>query len=105
MTLDQFVNGALGALVPFLVQLIRNHVVELNGRAAVLLAAAISIGVTAIGYYRLDPTPSFGELATNAGLCFATAQAVYNSLEKARLDRLVGGAKEPESEAEPEAEQ
>lgn len=92
MTVEQFVSGALGTLVPFLTQLVRNHLIQLNGRVALLASVLIAVAVTALGYVQLDPTPTLGEFLTNAALCFGTSQVLYNALEKGRVSRLTNAA-------------
>jgi hypothetical protein len=90
--LDQFVSGLAGVVVPFVAQLVRNHVLKLDGRMALLLSVGISLTVTAIGYVQLDATPTLGEFLANAGLCFATSQLVYNSLEKETVSGIASKA-------------
>lgn len=92
LPLDQFVSGLAGVVVPFVAQLIRNHVLKVDGRMALLLSVGIALGITAVGYAQLDPTPTLGEYLANAGLCFATSQVVYNTLEKEAISGIASKA-------------
>jgi hypothetical protein len=109
MTVEQLVSGVVGTMVPFLAQIVRNQVIELKGLQALALSIIVSAVLTLWGYLSLDTTPTTGEFLTNLSVCFASAQLVYNSLQKGAVSQVANlavglptltGTPQPELEKE-----
>lgn len=74
-------TSLIGALVPIVVQFIRNKWLPCSGKAAHWLSLGIAFICVLIAYFSIDTTPTYGEIAGNMGVAFTLSQVVYRQLQ------------------------
>lgn len=91
-------TSLIGAVVPIIVQFIRNKWLPCSGKAAHWLSLAVAFVCVLISYFCVDNTPTFSEIAGNMGLAVTISQVVYRQLQ----DKIKPCSEDPEGDTDAE---
>lgn len=82
VTIDQAATALAGAVVPLLVQLVRNHIIrELSPRATLALSLGIAAVATGIAYVQTVPSPNVHGYVAHLGVAFMVSQGIYRQFQ------------------------
>lgn len=80
---SQVATALAGAAVPFLVQLVRNHVIKsLSPKGTLVLSVLVALACTTLAYLQTTAHPTFQDLVAHVGVAFTISQLVYRQFQE-----------------------